>query len=141
MTTENQWADRKKKVSIPLFTGYVFVKIDDRYHTNVRNTFGVVNFIYFMGKPAIIKESEIEKLREIVETYNNLEIIHLNEISTGDKVRIRSGLFYNQEGEVIKIKGKTVLMTIDHLDCALVTRIEINQLTKVTPLNTVLCTS
>ena len=35
-------------VSVPLFTGYVFVKIDDRDLTRVRYTFGVINFIYFI---------------------------------------------------------------------------------------------
>lgn len=139
-TTENQWADRKKKVSIPLFTGYVFVKIDDRDLTKVRYTLGVLNFIYFMGQPAIIREKEIEQLKEMVKLYNSLEIINLNDFSIGDRVRIRSGLFYNQEGEIIKVQGKKVLMSFDHLDCALVTHIEINQLIKATPLNTALCT-
>lgn len=139
-TTENQWADRKKIVSIPLFAGYVFVKIDDRDLTKVRYTLGVLNFIYFMGKPAVIKDAEIEQLKEMVKVYNNLEILNLNDLSAGDRVRIRSGLFYNQEGEIIKIQGKTVLMSFNHIDCALVTRIDINQLIKAKPLNTALCT-
>lgn len=139
-TTENQWADRKKKVSVPLFTGYVFVRIDDRDLTKVRYTLGVVNYIYFMGKPAIIKDVAIEQLKEMVKTYNNLEIININDLSAGDRVRIRSGLFYNQEGQIIKIQGKTVLMSLDHIDCALVTRVEINQLIKAKPLNNALCT-
>ncbi|WP_164122298.1 MULTISPECIES: UpxY family transcription antiterminator [Sphingobacterium] len=139
-TTENQWADRKKTVSVPLFTGYVFVRIDDRDLTKVRYTLGVVNYIYFMGKPAILREATIEQLKEMVKTYNNLEIINLNDLSTGDRVRIRSGLFYNQEGKIIKIQGKTVLMSFDHIDCALVTRVEISQLIKAKPLNNALCT-
>lgn len=140
ITTENQWADRIKKVSVPLFTGYVFVKIDDRDLTKVRYTLGVVNYIYFMGKPAVIRDTDIEQLKEMVKMYNNLEIINLNELSAGDKVRIRSGLFHNQEGEIIKIQGKTVLMSFDHIDCAIVTRIEINQLMKPRSLNSALCT-
>lgn len=139
-TTENQWADRKKKVSVPLFTGYVFVRINDRDLTKVRYTLGVVNYIYFMGKPAIIKDADIEQLREMVNRYNDLEIINLNDLSAGDRVRIRSGLFYNQEGKVIKVEGKTVLMSFDHIECALVTRVEINQLIKAKPLNAALCT-
>lgn len=138
-TTENQWADRKKKVSVPLFTGYVFVKINDRDLTKVRYTHGVLNFIYFLGRPAVIRESDMIQLKEMVETYNNLEIVNLSEISAGDRVRIRKGLFYNQEGNVIKVEGKTVLMSFDHIDCALVTRVEINHLIKAKPLNSVLC--
>lgn len=139
-TTENQWADRKKMVSVPLFTGYVFVKIDDRELTKVRYTLGVVNYIYFMGKPAVIRESEIEQLKELMKTYNNLEIINLKDLSPGDRVRIKSGLFYNHEGKIIKVQGKTVLMSLDHIECALVTCIEINHLIKASPLDTALCT-
>lgn len=140
-TTENQWADRKKSVSVPLFTGYVFVKINDRDLTKVRYTLGVLNYIYFMGKPAIIRETEIESLKEMVKRYNTLEIINLKDLSTGDRVKIRSGLFHDQEGEIIKIQGKTVLMSFDHLDCALVSCIEINQIIKTNaPLNNELCT-
>lgn len=134
-TTINQWADRKKKVSVPLFTGYVFVRINDRDLTKVRYTLGVLNYIYFMGKPAIIRDSEIEQLKEIVNTYNDLETINLKDLSPGDRVRIRSGLFYNQEGKIIQVQGKTVLMSFDYIDCALVTRVEINQLIKAKPIN------
>src|SRR5690606_5438674 len=140
ITTENQWADRKKQVSVPLFTGYVFVRIDDRDLTKVRYTLGVLNYIYFMGKPAVVRDIEIEKLKEMVEMYNDLEIVNLNTRAPGDRVRSRSGLFSNQEGEIIKVEGKTVLMSFDHIDCALVTRIEINQLIQAKPLNTELCT-
>lgn len=139
-TTENQWADRKKIVSVPLFTGYVFVRIDDRYLTKVRYTMGVLNYIYFMGKPAVIRDSDIEQLKEMLDTYQNLSIVSLNEFEPGDRVRIKSGLFYNHEGKIIKVQGKKVLMSFDNIDCALVTHIEINQIIKAKPLNTALCT-
>lgn len=140
-TTENQWADRKKVVSVPLFTGYVFVRINDRDLTRVRYTHGVLNFIYFLGRPAVMRDIAMMQLKEAVENYNNLEIINLNELSSGDRVRIKKGIFHNQEGQVIKVEGKTVLMSFDHIDCALVTRVEINHLIKAKPLNAVLCTN
>lgn len=140
-TTENQWADRKKKVSVPLFNGYVFVRIDDRDLTKVRYTMGVLNYIYYLGRPAVIRDSEIEKLKEMVLNYNNLEIINLNDFEPGDRVRIRSGLFTNQEGKIIQVQGRTVLMSFDNMDCAVVTRIEINQLIKAKPIKTALCTN
>ncbi|WP_199141757.1 UpxY family transcription antiterminator [Pedobacter sp. ASV12] len=140
-TTENQWADRKKMVALPLFTGYLFVKIDDRELTKVRYTLGVLNFIYFMGHPAVVREAEMDRLKEMVKMYNSLEVVGLNELSAGDRVRIRSGVFYNQEGKIIQIQGKTVLLSFEHLDCALVTRIAINQLMQITPQKTTVCTA
>ncbi|RZK76874.1 MAG: UpxY family transcription antiterminator [Pedobacter sp.] len=129
-TKENQWADRKKLVTTPLFSGYVFVRISDRDLSKVRYTIGVLNYIYFMGKPASIRDVEIERLKTIVNGYENLEVVALSALSTGDRVRIKSGLFHNQEGNIIQILGKKVLMSFDHLDCALVTRISVSSLIK-----------
>ncbi|RZJ78678.1 MAG: UpxY family transcription antiterminator [Flavobacterium sp.] len=129
-TTENQWADRKKMVTTPLFTGYVFVRINDRDLTKVRYAIGVLNFIYFMGKPAVIRDIEIEQLKTMVNNYNNLQVVNLNELSAGDRVRIKSGLFHNQEGKIIQIQGKNVLMSFDHLDCALVSCVPIGNIVK-----------
>jgi transcriptional antiterminator RfaH len=126
-------------VTTPLFTGYVFVRIDDRDLTKVRYTMGVLNYIYFMGKPAVIRDVEIDQLKEMVKNYNDLQIVGLNELSSGDRVRIRSGLFHNQEGNIIKVQGKNVLMSFDHLDCALVTCVPLRQVVKTIPQNTLSC--
>lgn len=135
----SQWADRKKMIATPLFSGYVFVNIDDRDLTKVRCTSGVLNYIYFMGRPAIIKNVEMEKLMYTVAHYNDLRTVSLNEFSPGDRVRIKSGLFHNLEGNVIKVQGANILMTFDHLDCILVTSISVNAVVKTTPLKTTLC--
>lgn len=135
-TTENQWADRKKMVTTPLFTGYVFVRINDRDLTKVRYATGVLNYIYFMGKPAVIRDTEIEQLKMMVNNYNNLHVVSLNELSAGDRVRIKSGIFNNQEGNVIQIRGKSVLMSFDHLDCALISCVPISKVIRTSLENT-----
>ena len=63
---ESQWADRKKVVEIPLFSSYVFVNINLKEEQQVRQTHGVLNFIYFLGKPAIVQDSEVEKIKDIL---------------------------------------------------------------------------
>ncbi len=54
-----KWSDRMKIVEEPLFKSYVFVKVTDEDRTAVRMTPGVINFVYWEGKPAVIKEKEI----------------------------------------------------------------------------------
>ena len=58
-----KWSDRIKVVEEPLFKSYVFVKIADEHRTEVRMTDGVINFVYWDGKPAIIKEKDIQTIR------------------------------------------------------------------------------
>jgi transcription antitermination factor NusG len=56
---ERQWSDRKKIIEEPLFKSYVFVKATKEEYTNVLTTMGVVRFLYFEKKPAIIRDNEI----------------------------------------------------------------------------------
>ena len=121
----SQWADRKKTVELPLFSSYVFVKVDLKEELRVRQTLGVLNFIYYMGKPATIRECDIEQIRELLAAWSDLEVVSLEEISVGDRVYIKTGAFNNQQGCVIDIKGKNVLMVLDNLKCALVTKIRV----------------
>ena len=46
-----QWSDRKKIVLEPLFTSYLFVRIQETEKEKVRETSGVLNFVYWLGKP------------------------------------------------------------------------------------------
>ncbi|WP_316814807.1 UpxY family transcription antiterminator [Pedobacter nyackensis] len=122
----SQWSDRKKSVDFPLFSGYVFVWVSEREEYKVRQTLGVLNFIYYMAKPAVIKDSVIEKIEHLLRTEGDFEVIDSQELNPGDRIRIKSGIFYNQEGTVIKVQGKNVLMVFDHLNCALVSSTPIN---------------
>ncbi|WP_207533043.1 UpxY family transcription antiterminator [Desertivirga arenae] len=129
---ESQWADRKKVVELPLFNSYVFVKVDPKEELTVRQTIGVLNFIYYMGKPAVLRESEMENIKHLVDTQNDIEVISLSNLSVGDRVMIKSGIMSKQEGAVLKINGKNVLMVFDKLDFAVVTRVDLANLTPVT---------
>lgn len=124
----NQWADRKKAVEIPLFSSYVFVKINYREELKVRQVQGVQNFIYHDGKLASIRETEIEKIREALLNSPELEVVNMKNISIGDLVKIKGGLLSNQVGPVIKVHGKSVLMLLENLECALVSRVSVDNL-------------
>ena len=125
---ENQWADRKKIVDLPLFSSYVFVKINSREEYKVRQTLGVLNFIYYMGRPAKIRDTEIERIKNATINYPDLEVVDLATISIGDRVSIKNVVLTNQQGSVIKIQGKSVLMVLDNLECALVSRVDASNL-------------
>src|SRR6187551_2660447 len=73
-----KWSDRVKLVEEPLFKGYVFVKVSDDDRTSVRMTPGVINFVYWEGKPAIIKEREMKAIKRFLDEYENVEVEPLN---------------------------------------------------------------
>jgi transcription antitermination factor NusG len=107
---EKQWTDRVKKIEQPLFTSYVFIKTSSAQElAKVRFIIGVVNFVYWLGKPAVIKDEEILLLKEFLEL-NKKNNYSISTIKVNDRIKITSGVFKNSVGVVKKIlKNKTIL--------------------------------
>lgn len=101
--TMRQWSDRKKKVELPLMNGYVFVKIMPADNDKVMQTRGVVSFVRSEGKIAVIRDVEIDRLKQLVELGFNLEArtVH-SKYSPGDKVKIGDGVLKGIEGYVVE---------------------------------------
>src|SRR5436305_10048529 len=60
---ERQWSDRKKIINDPIFKSYVFVRIKPEERLPVLQTEGVLNFVHFLGKPAVIKDEEVANIK------------------------------------------------------------------------------
>ena len=126
-----KWSDRMKIVEEPLFKSYVFAKVNDEERTKVRMTAGVMNFVYWQGKPAIIPAKEIETIRKFLNEYENVlaEPIQLKE---DGKVIIRQGLFMDQEAKILKIEGNRVKVIIESIGYSLVASIDKKNLSTLT---------
>jgi transcription antitermination factor NusG len=85
-----KWSDRIKTIEEPLFKSYVFVKIDEEARTNVRMTDGVINFVYWNGKPAMVKEKEIQVIKQFLGEYENVSAIKID-LKPDQRVRIVAG--------------------------------------------------
>jgi transcription antitermination factor NusG len=123
-----KWSDRVKVVEEPLFKSYVFVKVSDDDRTAVRMTNGAINFVYWDGKPAVIKEKEIIAIKRFLNEYENVEAI-LSDLKVNKRVRITNGTFMDQEGKVLDIRHKTARVAIDSLGYILVAYIDRTKLT------------
>jgi len=120
---QSKWADRIKSIELPLFNSYVFVHISPKEELKVRLTLGVMNFVYFMGKPAEIRPSVIDSIKGYLQIYPEAEVMSLQGMEVGDRVKIKEGIMKQKEGQIIKLQGKNVLVVIDSLSCALITKI------------------
>jgi transcription antitermination factor NusG len=58
-----QWSDRKKKVVVPLFNSYVFVQVADSDRSLVFQSVGAVRYLFWLGKPAIVRDEEIGTIK------------------------------------------------------------------------------
>lgn len=129
-----KWSDRVKTVEEPLFKSYIFVKIKDEERTCVRMTNGVVNFVYWDGKPAVIKEKEIQTIKRFLDEYENVEVVKI-ELAAGDRVQVIAGPMMDKEGKVMEVKNKTVKVCIDSLGYMLIAYIDKSKLITVQQTN------
>jgi transcription antitermination factor NusG len=129
-----KWSDRIKTIEEPLFKSYVFVKIDEGEKSKVRMTNGVVNFVYWDGKPAVIKEKEIQTIKRFLDEYENVEVVKMD-FEPEDRIRVVAGPMMDQEGKILEVKNKTAKVCIDSLGYMLIAYIDKSKLISVQPTN------
>ena len=113
-----QWSDRKKVVFEPLFKGYVFVNLEEQKKWDVKKIPGILNFVYWLGKPAQIRDEEIDIIRKFLNEFDNVQVEEKGFV-VNSEVRIRQGVLMNYKGIVIEVLGSRAVVKIDNLDLQL----------------------
>ncbi|WP_396181856.1 transcription termination/antitermination protein NusG [Flavobacterium sp.] len=116
--TIKQWSDRKKKVASPLIPSYVFVKIEEANRKDVFQVAGVVQYVFWLGKPAKIKPHEIEALK--TQLAAPVVKVDIETWIPNTAVQIKEGPFKNQMAEVDKISANKVTLIIKSLGIRLI---------------------
>ena len=109
-----QWSDRKKIVLEPLFKGYIFVKLHDTVKWEIKNIDGILNFVYWLGKPAIVKEEEIDTIRKFLQEFSGVEVIE-RQLNINSKVLIKQGVLMNYHGIIVEITGNKAKVNIESM--------------------------
>lgn len=109
---KKKWSDRWKWIEEPLFRSYCFVKIEEVNRDKVFAVPGVVRYLYHCGKPAIVRNTEIELLQKWLNEYAH-ERINSFEFRAEDKVFLRSGLFMDQQARVLTNDGNFLTLILE----------------------------
>ena len=132
ITTIRQWSDRKKKVQLPLISSYVFIKINERNLKNILSFNGVSRILKHLGKPAIIKDYEIENLKILLEDPDNISFISDLDLKKGDSIIVEKGPFKGLIAEFFKQKGKyRIIARIEALGNLIEVNIPLSYLKKI----------
>jgi len=124
------WKDRKKKVWMPLFKSYLFVRIPLKETLYVLQTYGVHHIVRFNGAYGIVPEHQIEAIRQILEggfvpeNDDYFEVGEEVEISYGPLQGIR-GIIYTKRNET------RFILKVDGINQAISVMIDSNWLVKV----------
>ncbi|MEL1243428.1 UpxY family transcription antiterminator [Flavobacterium sp. DGU11] len=108
-----QWSDRKKKVEMPLFTSYVFVNIEEKRKNDVFHAKGVVRYLFWLGKPALVRDTEIEEIKKWLHT--DVTDVEVENIQKGDLFEIKEGPFKNHSGLVEEVNKNTIRLKVESI--------------------------
>lgn len=125
-----QWSDRKKKVAEPVFKSYVFVFLNDykEESVDVLNLRGAVRFLWWLGKPGVVRESEIKSIQDFLEHYKNAEITI--SYQKGDIVEVKEGPLKEAKGTLLQVKGNIATIHIKALGISMTARVPVQSIGK-----------
>ncbi|ABQ03393.1 UpxY family transcription antiterminator [Flavobacterium johnsoniae] len=118
ITQVKQWSDRKKKVEMPLFNSYVFIQIEDADRNSVFEVAGIVRYLFWLGKPAVVRDEEINVIKNSLKA-SNIADISVSQIQVGDKIKLETGAFSNQNAIVQEVSKTHYILVLESLGCVL----------------------
>ena len=125
-----QWSDRKKIVLEPLFKGYIFIKINESNKWDIKLIDGVINYVYWLGKPAKVRDAEINTIKMFLNEFENIEIVD-SSLRLNTKVSITTGILMNYKGIIVEVLGNKARVKIDSMGIQLSALIEKKSLSPI----------
>ena len=78
ITLIKQYSDRKKKVKTPILSSYVLVHLEENQRDKVFSCTGIVRYLFFLGKPAVVPPLEIDQMQNhLIGVYNDIRVLSL----------------------------------------------------------------
>ncbi len=99
-----RWKDRKVRLQLPLFPGYIFVQLALRDRLRVLQVPGVVRLVGFNGRPAPLPEGDVRRIREFLGRGFRAEPHPY--LTAGKRVRVNNGPLAGMDGILSRRKGK-----------------------------------
>ena len=113
ITLIKQYSDRKKKVTRPLLSSYVMVELEENQRQKVFACSGIVRYLFFLGKPAIVPANQINLMQDHLNgVYNDFKVTTL---SVGDSHTITEGPFSGVSGRVVETDNTKVKLELASL--------------------------
>lgn len=118
---------RRKMVYEPLFPSFVFVLITEIQMYEVRKTSDVINFVYWLGRPAVIKTEEIENIAHFNGTYYNIQVEKSPVNATGIVKITQEPRLVDSDMGIISVKTTRVKLTLPSLGYTMYAETNIEQ--------------
>ena len=120
VTLIKQYSDRKKKVIKPLLSSYVMVELEEKDRNKVFDYSGIVRYLFFLGKPAVVPAPQINLMQDHLSgVYNDFKVTTLR---VGDSHTISEGPFSGVLGKVVETDNTKVKLELASLGMRIILR-------------------
>jgi transcription antitermination factor NusG len=117
------WNHRRMQVELPLFPGYVFIKMHITDKARVLTDSGIIRLVSFNSNAAALPDDDIERLRSSLAARRAEPYPFL---TAGKRVRIRSGPFAGMAGTILRRKGGLrLVVTLDLIQKSIVFELDV----------------
>ncbi len=107
----------------PLFESYVFVNLMENEISKIKTIDGVVNLIYWKGKPAMVQPEEIEIIKEFTADHQNIEL-QKTRVNLNDVAKVIDGARYSMDGNILTVKNTTAKVNLPSIGFTLCAKVE-----------------
>ncbi len=126
------WSDRKKKISTPLISTFVFIKIERERVYETLQVQGALGILKYIGQPAVIKDQEIENLKILMNDSSEVSPIENVDFEEGEDVLVTQGPFTGLVAKSLVIKGKRrIIVSVEALGSALEVNLPLSFVVKI----------
>lgn len=122
-----QWSDRKKLVETPLINSYIFVRTLQSKLLDIVKVEGVSRYISFSGRPVVVRDVEIDLLRELLSSNSEIEVMD-GLVKVGKLVKIKKGIFKDYEGKILKLSGSRIAVEIESIGKSIIVNFDLKSL-------------
>lgn len=94
-----QYSDRKKKVRVPYFASYVFVRLSEEDRPRAFCHPGILRYLFWQGKPAVVRDTELDLIRTYLEGREKQQVL-VERLGVGDPVVVLRGALKGQQAHI-----------------------------------------
>lgn len=94
-----QWSDRRKKVRVPYFASYVFVRLAEADRPRAFCHPGILRYLFWQGQPAVVRDTELDLIRTYLEGREKQQVL-VERLGVGDEVVVLRGALKGQQAHI-----------------------------------------
>jgi transcription antitermination factor NusG len=127
---KKKWSDRWKWVESPVLPSYLFVWVAPSEQTAVLQDPSVVRWLYWLGKPAVVRDEEIETLRKWLNDFPEADF-QVEPLRAGDRVRVKNGALMGETATVLSTSSTKLELYLIELSAKVTLNLKTNRIEKI----------